>query len=363
MSWRRLGKAAYALTGNKDDAEDLLQSVLERTCARWSKIVHENPHAYVRRALVHGYVDGWRRKRRVRVDPTDDLPDRRCWTTPITASDDRVDLDAAAGRAERPGAGDGGAALLPRLLRARRSRPSSAARSAPSRAPARERSPASGSPLSRSKGTSDERHRRARGVRPARHRHLRPSRPGRALGRRPAATPAYPGDLDRRRSRDRRRRRPARAAGRRRRRHRAVRTTGFAAASAAATTEADPAAIEAAVIGRFPGAQADGTTPGTFTLANGVTLEVRSGPAAQFACDACSHLSVGDQEIWVGHASDFQRADDLVLHRHDDSRDAQRTARRCRSRSRRASSPRRSRRAGRSCLRTRCSPSSPSTSG
>ncbi len=76
VSWRRLGKAAYALTGNKDDAEDLLQSVLERTCARWSRIVHENPHAYVRRALVHGYVDGWRRARRVRVDPTDDLPDR-----------------------------------------------------------------------------------------------------------------------------------------------------------------------------------------------------------------------------------------------------------------------------------------------
>ena len=75
VSWRRLGKAAYALTGNKDDAEDLLQSVLERTCARWSKIVHENPHAYVRRALVHGYVDGWRRKRRVRVDPTDTVPD------------------------------------------------------------------------------------------------------------------------------------------------------------------------------------------------------------------------------------------------------------------------------------------------
>ena len=120
VSWRRLGKAAYALTGNKDDAEDLLQSVLERTCARWSKIVHENPHAYVRRALVHGYVDGWRRKRRVRVDPTDTVPDTALLggRAGMDGVEDRLDLTAPAGGAERPGAGDGGAALLPRLLRA-----------------------------------------------------------------------------------------------------------------------------------------------------------------------------------------------------------------------------------------------------
>ncbi len=58
-------------------------------------------------------------------------------------------------------------------------------------------------------------------------------------------------------------------------------TSGFAAAPAAVTGEADPAAIEAAVLELFPGAQADETS-GTFTLANGATLEVRSGRASTF---------------------------------------------------------------------------------
>jgi len=74
-SWQRLGRAAYALTGNWHEAEDLLQTVLERTYARWSKVGREDPVAYVRRALVHGYVDGWRRRRRVRMDPTDTPPE------------------------------------------------------------------------------------------------------------------------------------------------------------------------------------------------------------------------------------------------------------------------------------------------
>ena len=76
-------------------------------------------------------------------------------------------------------------------------------------------------------------------------------------------------------------------------------TTGFAAAPAAATNDADPLAIEAAVLELFPGAQADETTPGTFTLANGVTLEVRSGPASTFVCDSCDVVTVGDQEVWT----------------------------------------------------------------
>jgi RNA polymerase sigma-70 factor (sigma-E family) len=74
-SWRRLGQAAYALTGDRHDAEDLLQSVLERTYARWSIVGGEDPVAYVRRALVHGYVDGWRRRKRIRMDPTDAPPE------------------------------------------------------------------------------------------------------------------------------------------------------------------------------------------------------------------------------------------------------------------------------------------------
>ena len=73
-SWRRLSQAAYALTGNRHDAEDLLQSVLERTYLRWSN-VNTDPVAYARRALVHKYVDGWRRRKRIQMDPSDTLPE------------------------------------------------------------------------------------------------------------------------------------------------------------------------------------------------------------------------------------------------------------------------------------------------
>ena len=76
-SWRRLSQAAYALTGNRHDAEDLLQSVLERTYLRWSN-VKTDPVAYARRALVHKYVDGWRRRRRIQMDPSDSLSGDRC---------------------------------------------------------------------------------------------------------------------------------------------------------------------------------------------------------------------------------------------------------------------------------------------
>ena len=49
----------------------------------------------------------------------------------------------------------------------------------------------------------------------------------------------------------------------------------------------------------FPGAQADGTTPGTFTLANGASIEVRSGRASTYVCEDCPVEQVGDQEVWV----------------------------------------------------------------
>ena len=88
-SWGRLSRAAYALTGNRNDAEDLLQAVLVGTYARWSTVGRSDPVAYVRRALVNRYVDGWRRQRRVRLDPTDAPPD-----TPVAGGLDEVEARA-----------------------------------------------------------------------------------------------------------------------------------------------------------------------------------------------------------------------------------------------------------------------------
>jgi RNA polymerase sigma-70 factor (sigma-E family) len=58
----RLLRSAYLLVGDRGTAEDLLQDVLERMYARWSRI--DDPHAYARRALVHAASNRWRARLR-----------------------------------------------------------------------------------------------------------------------------------------------------------------------------------------------------------------------------------------------------------------------------------------------------------
>lgn len=67
-SWPRLRQAAYALTGDTDGAEDLLQTVLERTYGRWPKVQRQDPVGYVRRALLNAWIDQYRRGRLLRVE-------------------------------------------------------------------------------------------------------------------------------------------------------------------------------------------------------------------------------------------------------------------------------------------------------
>lgn len=72
--WAPLYRTAYLLTGDRHDAEDLLQGALARTCVRWDSIRDKGAaDAYVRRAMVHAASRGWRRRDREVV--TDDLPD------------------------------------------------------------------------------------------------------------------------------------------------------------------------------------------------------------------------------------------------------------------------------------------------
>lgn len=53
---------AWSLTGDRHKAEDLVQSALTRTYARWPAVAHRDPLAYVRRAVVNGRVSLWRRR-------------------------------------------------------------------------------------------------------------------------------------------------------------------------------------------------------------------------------------------------------------------------------------------------------------
>lgn len=68
-------RAAQAMTGNRADAEDLLQATLVKAYQSWDRI--DDPAAldtYVRRVMVNTHISSWRR-RRVDEYPTDELPD------------------------------------------------------------------------------------------------------------------------------------------------------------------------------------------------------------------------------------------------------------------------------------------------
>jgi RNA polymerase sigma-70 factor (sigma-E family) len=68
-SARRLLRSAYLITGDLAEAEDLLQSALERAYRRWPTVRRaEVPEAYVRRIVVTTAING-SRKRRVASAP------------------------------------------------------------------------------------------------------------------------------------------------------------------------------------------------------------------------------------------------------------------------------------------------------
>ena len=68
-------RTATLLTGNRADAEDLVQAALAKTYLAWSKINdHAALDAYVRRAMVNTHISWWRRP--ARGIPTDELPDQ-----------------------------------------------------------------------------------------------------------------------------------------------------------------------------------------------------------------------------------------------------------------------------------------------
>lgn len=68
-------RAAYTLTRNRADAEDLVQAALAKTYQAWDRIENEGAlDGYVRRAIVNAHISWWRR-RRLEEYPTDDLPE------------------------------------------------------------------------------------------------------------------------------------------------------------------------------------------------------------------------------------------------------------------------------------------------
>ena len=77
-AWPRLFRTAYALTGDYDEAEDLLQSALTKVFVSWGRVQRaSSPDAYVRRILVNQLIS-WRRRPATHAEhPTAFPPERR----------------------------------------------------------------------------------------------------------------------------------------------------------------------------------------------------------------------------------------------------------------------------------------------
>lgn len=66
-------RLAYVLTGNRADAQDVVQEALSRAIPRWERIQRaDDPDAYVRRMVVNAHVSWWRKFRR-RESPVEEV--------------------------------------------------------------------------------------------------------------------------------------------------------------------------------------------------------------------------------------------------------------------------------------------------
>lgn len=89
-------RTALRLTGDRADAEDLLQSALAKTYLAWDRIHDRGAvDGYVRRAMANTQISWWRR-RKLEVYPTDEVPDR-----PVDDHTRRSELHDVLGRALR----------------------------------------------------------------------------------------------------------------------------------------------------------------------------------------------------------------------------------------------------------------------
>ena len=70
-----LFRTAMALTGRRDKAEDLLQTVLSRAFLKWRTIRQGQPEAYLRRAMYLQCVSWWRLRSFGRELATDRVPE------------------------------------------------------------------------------------------------------------------------------------------------------------------------------------------------------------------------------------------------------------------------------------------------
>ncbi|SHE66404.1 SigE family RNA polymerase sigma factor [Streptoalloteichus hindustanus] len=68
-------RTAYAMCGDWGEAEELAQSAFVKVYARWRRIREDSADAYVRKVLIHEFLNT-RRRRRARERAVAELPER-----------------------------------------------------------------------------------------------------------------------------------------------------------------------------------------------------------------------------------------------------------------------------------------------
>ncbi|GIG90391.1 SigE family RNA polymerase sigma factor [Plantactinospora endophytica] len=93
-----LFRTALALTGHRQQAEDLLQTVLARAARHWGRIRTGQPEAYVRTALYRERTSWWRSLRRRPETSLDPVPERSSGTDEMALVDLNLALRQALGQ-------------------------------------------------------------------------------------------------------------------------------------------------------------------------------------------------------------------------------------------------------------------------
>ena len=71
----RLIAHAELLCGHREQARDIVQTVLVRAYQRWSRIEHDDPYGYLQRAVTNAVTDWWRTAHQRHERPVDVVPD------------------------------------------------------------------------------------------------------------------------------------------------------------------------------------------------------------------------------------------------------------------------------------------------
>jgi RNA polymerase sigma-70 factor (sigma-E family) len=68
-------RVAYLACGDETEAEDLLQTALERTYRNWDQVRHDTPEPYVRRVIINAAISRARRRAILSIIPMHSPPE------------------------------------------------------------------------------------------------------------------------------------------------------------------------------------------------------------------------------------------------------------------------------------------------